>query len=88
MPELVWNGKYKDGNRVEPSRAAAPLETDEISALPRAAALISTCDPDRVSPLLGATMRVVGATFVAEPMSAWQIGACGDRSTGSHTRLG
>lgn len=30
MPELVWNGKYKDGNRVEPSRAAAPLETDEI----------------------------------------------------------
>ena len=30
MPELTWKGKYRDGARVEPSRTAPPLETDEI----------------------------------------------------------
>src|ERR1019366_3860293 len=28
--ELLWEGKYRDGVRVEPSRDAAPLETDEV----------------------------------------------------------
>jgi hypothetical protein len=30
VPELLWKGKYQGGVRVEPSRIAQPLRTDEI----------------------------------------------------------
>jgi hypothetical protein len=30
VPELVWNGKYRDGLRVVPPRDAVPFQTDEV----------------------------------------------------------
>jgi hypothetical protein len=30
VPELTWRGKYRDGVRVEPSRVARPVHTEEI----------------------------------------------------------